>query len=233
MSSPALSAPLHQRRPLVLADLVPGTVVRDVLLVVGGAALTGLLAQIAIPVAGSPVPVTGQTFGALTVGAALGWRRGAAALALYLVAGMAGMPWYAGQSSGVNIPSLGYVIGFVLAAGIVGALASRGGDRSPLATIGTMVLGNAVVYAIGVPYLAASPRHRPRRRLRHRHAQLPAGRRPEDPARRRRPAGRLAPRGPPAPRPGLSPGVVRLHPQHPSPGPTVQSAGRVSRVVIV
>ncbi len=156
MSSPALSAPLHQRRPLVLADLVPGTVVRDVLLVVGGAALTGLLAQIAIPVAGSPVPVTGQTFGALTVGAALGWRRGAAALALYLVAGMAGMPWYAGQSSGVNIPSLGYVIGFVLAAGIVGALASRGGDRSPLATIGTMVLGNAVVYAIGVPYLAAS-----------------------------------------------------------------------------
>lgn len=156
MSSPALSAPLHQRRPLVLADLVPGTVVRDVLLVVGGAALTGLLAQIAIPVAGSPVPVTGQTFGALTVGAALGWRRGAAALALYLVAGMAGMPWYAGQSSGVNIPSLGYVIGFVLAAGIVGALASRGGDRSPLATIGTMVLGNAVVYAVGVPYLAAS-----------------------------------------------------------------------------
>ena len=156
MSSPALSAPLHQRRPLVLADLVPGTVVRDVLLVVGGAALTGLLAQIAIPVAGSPVPVTGQTFGALTVGAALGWRRGSAALALYLVAGMAGMPWYAGQSSGVGIPSLGYVIGFVLAAGIVGALASRGGDRSPLATIGTMVLGNAVVYAIGVPYLAAS-----------------------------------------------------------------------------
>lgn len=156
MSSPALSAPLHQRRPLVLADLVPGAVVRDVLLVVGGAALTGLLAQIAIPVAGSPVPVTGQTFGALTVGAALGWRRGAAALALYLVAGMAGMPWYAGHSSGVNIPSLGYVIGFVLAAGIVGALASRGGDRSPLATIGTMVLGNALVYAVGVPYLAAS-----------------------------------------------------------------------------
>lgn len=157
MSSPALNAPLHQRRPLVLADLVPGTLVRDVLLVVGGAALTGLLAQIAIPVAGSPVPVTGQTFGALTVGAALGWRRGSAALALYLVAGMVGMPWYAGGTSGgLSIPSFGYIIGFVLAAGIVGALASRGGDRSPLATIGTMLLGNAVVYAIGVPYLAAT-----------------------------------------------------------------------------
>ena len=156
MSSPAVNAPLHQRRPLVLADLVPGTLVRDVLLVVGGAALTGLLAQIALPVAGSPVPVTGQTFGALTVGAALGWRRGAAALALYLVAGMVGMPWYAGGGSGFGFPSFGYIIGFVLAAGIVGALASRGGDRSPLATIGTMLLGNAVVYAIGVPYLAAT-----------------------------------------------------------------------------
>jgi len=154
MSSTAV--PLHQRRPLVLADLVPGERTRDVLLVVGGAALTGLLAQVSIPVAGSPVPVTGQTLGALTVGAALGWQRGMASLALYLVAGMAGMPWYADGASGAGIPSLGYVIGFVLAAGVVGALASRGGDRSPLATIGTMVLGNAVIYAVGLPYLAAS-----------------------------------------------------------------------------
>lgn len=154
MSSSAL--PLHDRRPLVLADLVPGTVVRDVLLVLGGAVLTGLLAQVAIPVAGSPVPVTGQTFAALTVGAALGWQRGAASLAIYLVAGMVGMPWYAGGGSGAGIPSLGYVIGFVLAAALVGLLASRGWDRSPLATVGAMLLGNAVVYAIGLPYLASS-----------------------------------------------------------------------------
>jgi biotin transport system substrate-specific component len=156
MSSPALSVPLRQRRPLVLADLVPGTAVRDALLVIGGAALTGLLAQVSIPVAGSPVPVTGQTLGALGVGMALGWKRGIASLGLYLAAGMAGMPWYADGASGTAIPSLGYVIGFVLAAGLVGALASRGGDRSPLATIGTMVAGNAVIYAIGLPYLAAS-----------------------------------------------------------------------------
>lgn len=155
MSSSALSAPLHQRRPLVLADLVPGTVVRDVLLVVGGAALTGLLAQIAIPVAGSPVPVTGQTFAALTVGMALGWQRGFASMALYLVAGMVGMPWYADHASGIHIASLGYVIGFVFAAALVGALASRGWDRSPLRTVGTMVLGNAVVYLFGVTYLMA------------------------------------------------------------------------------
>ncbi len=156
MSSPALPVPLHQRRPLVLADLVPGTVVRDLLLVLGGAALTGLLAQISIPVAGSPVPVTGQTFAALTVGAALGWQRGLASMSLYLLAGMAGVPWYAGGASGLAIPSLGYIIGFVLAATLVGALASRGGDRSPLRTAGTMVLGNVVVYAVGVPYLMAS-----------------------------------------------------------------------------
>jgi biotin transport system substrate-specific component len=148
-----MSAPLRQRRPLVLADLVPGTRVRDVLLVVGGAVLTGLLAQVAIPVAGSPVPVTGQTFAALTVGAALGWQRGAASLALYMVAGMAGMPWYADGGSGYGFPSFGYVIGFVFAAGIVGALASRGGDRSPLRTIGTMLVGNAVVYLFGLAYL--------------------------------------------------------------------------------
>ncbi len=156
MSSSAVPFPLHARRPLVLADLVPGALVRDILLVVGGAALTGLAAQISIPVAGSPVPVTGQTFAALTVGAVLGWQRGLASLALYLVAGMAGVPWYADGASGTNIPSLGYVFGFVLAAGLVGALASRGGDRNPVPTIGTMVLGNAVIYAIGLPYLAWS-----------------------------------------------------------------------------
>jgi biotin transport system substrate-specific component len=155
MSSSALPAPFHTRRPLVLADVVPGALARDVLLILGGAAFTGLMAQISIPVAGSPVPVTGQTFAALTVGAALGWQRGLASMMLYLLAGMAGVPWYADHSSGVHIPSLGYVIGFVLAAGLVGALASRGGDRSPLRTIGTMVLGNIVIYAVGVPYLMA------------------------------------------------------------------------------
>lgn len=156
MSSTAMPVPLHQRRPLVLADLVPGAAVRDVLLVLGGAAFTGLMAQISIPVAGSPVPVTGQTFAALGVGAVLGWQRGMASLALYLVAGMAGVPWYADGASGLAIPSLGYVIGFVLAAGIVGALAARGWDRSPLLTIATMVVGNLAIYAIGLPYLAWS-----------------------------------------------------------------------------
>ena len=153
MSSSAVSAPLHQHRPLVLADLVPGALVRDAALVVGGAAFVGLLAQIAIPVAGSPVPVTGQTLGVLTVGAALGWQRGLAALALYMVAGLAGVPWFAGGAAGYTSASFGYIVGFVLAAGIVGLVASRGGDRNPVPTVGTMVLGNAVIYAVGVPWL--------------------------------------------------------------------------------
>ena len=155
MSSPALNAPLHQRRSLVLADLVPGALVRDVLLVVGGAALTGLLAQLAFPVPGSPVPVTGQTFGALTVGAVLGWQRGLLSLALYLVAGVVGVPWFAGGASGAAGASFGYVIGFMVAAGVVGALASRGADRHVLPAVATMVLGNAVIYAFGLPYLMA------------------------------------------------------------------------------
>lgn len=160
--SSAVPVPIAQRRPLVLADLVPGALVRDALLVLAGAGLTGLLAQISIPVAGSPVPVTGQTFGALIVGAALGWQRGVASLALYLVAGVAGVPWYAEHSdgsallSGAAFPTFGYIIGFVLAAGLVGALASRGWDRSPLRTVATMVLGNLAIYAVGVPYLAWS-----------------------------------------------------------------------------
>ncbi|GGP44290.1 biotin transporter BioY [Saccharothrix coeruleofusca] len=142
-------------RRAVLADLVPGALARDIALVVAGAGLTGLAAQVALPVPGSPVPITGQTFAALLVGAALGWRRGAASMALYLVAGVAGVPWFQGGSSGWPA-SLGYVVGFVLAGALVGHLAGRGGDRTPLRTIGTMVLGNLVIYACGVPWLMAA-----------------------------------------------------------------------------
>jgi biotin transport system substrate-specific component len=143
------------RRPQVLSDLIPGAVVRDLALVLSGAALTGALAQLSVPVPGSPVPITGQTLGVLLVGAALGWRRGFAALGLYLLAGMAGVPWYANHASGASLPDLGYIIGFVLAAAAVGALAGHGGDRTPLRTIGTMIIGTVIIYAVGVPYLMA------------------------------------------------------------------------------
>ncbi|NSC21747.1 biotin transporter BioY [Streptomyces albus subsp. chlorinus] len=155
------SAAATPRPGTVLADLLPASSatrarVRDVALVAGGAALTGIAAQIAIPVPGSPVPVTGQTFAALLVGAGLGAGRGFLALALYAMAGMAGVPWFAEASSGVGIPTLGYVFGMMLASIAVGALARRGGDRGALRTAGTMAAGLALVYAVGVPYLALS-----------------------------------------------------------------------------
>ncbi|POX47353.1 biotin transporter BioY [Streptomyces sp. Ru72] len=138
----------------VLADLLPASRVRDAALVVGGAALTGLAAQLSVPVPGSPVPVTGQTFAALLVGTALGARRGFLSLALYVLAGVAGVPWFAGGASGAGAVSFGYVIGMLLASAAVGALARRGADRSPLRMAGTMILGEAIIYAVGVPYLA-------------------------------------------------------------------------------
>lgn len=149
-------AAVSSRPGQVLADLIPASRAKDAAFVLGGAALTGIAAQIAVPVPGSPVPVTGQTFAALLVGTALGARRGFLSLAVYVLVGMAGMPWFAEAGSGVAAPSLGYVLGMLLAATVVGALARRGGDRSVLRTAGTMVLGSAIIYAVGVPYLAAA-----------------------------------------------------------------------------
>ncbi|QYX80036.1 biotin transporter BioY [Streptomyces akebiae] len=141
----------------VLADRLPlsGVRARDIALVVGGAALTGLAAQIAVPVPGSPVPVTGQTFAALLVGTTLGAGRGVASLALYALVGLLGVPWFANGTSGVGV-SFGYILGMILAVAAVGALARRGGDRSTLRMAGTMLVGEVIIYAVGVPYLAAT-----------------------------------------------------------------------------
>lgn len=145
----------------VLADLLPASTaararIRDAALVLGGAALTGLAAQISIPVHGSPVPVTGQTFAALLVGTTLGARRGTASLLLYALAGAAGLPWFAGGTSGTSTASFGYILGMVLASAAVGALARRGADRDVLRTAGAMIAGEALIYAVGVPYLAVA-----------------------------------------------------------------------------
>ncbi|HEX2765299.1 MAG TPA: biotin transporter BioY [Candidatus Limnocylindria bacterium] len=149
MTTTALS---DARGARVLADLVPGGLVRDVLLVAGAAALTGIAAQVSIP--WWPVPVTLQTLTVLLAGAALGPVRGTASMLLYLAVGAAGVPWFAQGNHGVGFVTFGYVVGFVLAAALVGWLAQRGASRTVLGTIGAMVLGNLVIYACGVPYLA-------------------------------------------------------------------------------
>jgi biotin transport system substrate-specific component len=139
----------------VLADLVPGTIARDAALIVGGACLTGLAAQVSIHTPLTPVPFTLQTFAVLLAGAALGPARGVMSMLLYLLAGVAGVPWFASHAHGWGGPSFGYIIGFVVAAGVVGELSRRGNDRQVLSTIGLMALGSAIVYVFGATWLAA------------------------------------------------------------------------------
>jgi biotin transport system substrate-specific component len=147
------SETLRRPRPLVLADLLPGTILRDVLLVVGAAGFVGALAQVSI-LSLTPVPITGQTLGVLLAGAALGWRRAAASMALYAIAGIAGVPWFAGHASGYVGASFGYIVGFFLAAAVCGYLAQRGADRSILRSLPAMLAAELVIYAVGLTWLA-------------------------------------------------------------------------------
>jgi biotin transport system substrate-specific component len=141
------------RSRIVLADLLPGALARDAVLVLAGAGLTGLAAQVSITTSLSPVPFTLQTLAVLVTGAALGSVRGLISMLLYVLAGSAGLPWFAGHTSGFSGPSAGYLVGFVLAAGVVGELARRGNDRNVLRAALLMVAGNVVIYAFGVTWL--------------------------------------------------------------------------------
>ena len=128
---------------------------RDLGLVLGFTILMTLLAQVRVPLPFTPVPITGQTLGVLLTGAALGSRRGAATMALYLILGGVGAPVFAGWGSGLvwTLASGGYIIGFIPAAFIVGWLAERGWDRRPW-VLAAMLLGNAAIYVPGLLQLA-------------------------------------------------------------------------------
>ena len=147
---------LQRPKPLVLADLLPRSIVREVLLVIGAAGFVGVLAQISIHLSFTPVPITGQTLGVLVAGTALGWKRGAAAMALYGATGVAGVPWFAGHMSGYTGASFGYIVGFILCATLCGFLAERGADRSLVKSVPAMVMGEIVMYAVGVIWLGVS-----------------------------------------------------------------------------
>jgi biotin transport system substrate-specific component len=138
----------------VLADLLPRTVVADILLVVGAAGLVGLLAQISIHLSFTPVPITGQTLGVLLAGSALGWRRAGLSMALYVVAGLAGVPWFASHASGYAGATFGYLLGFIAAGMLLGWLASRGSDRTIVRSALAMLAGEVLLYLIAVPWLA-------------------------------------------------------------------------------
>ena len=148
----ALTAPA----PRVLADYVAGSWARQVALVAGGAAFVGLAAQISIPLPFTPVPLTLQTFAVLLAASALGTVRGVASMALYALAGIAGVPWFAEGSSGLTMPSFGYIVGFIAAAFVVGRLAEHGATRVLGRSIGLMLIGSVVIYAIGATWLKVS-----------------------------------------------------------------------------
>jgi len=146
------SAPTMPRRGLVLADAIPGARVRDAVLVLAGALLTALLAQIAIAVPPSPVPVTGQTLAVGLVGATLGARRGTAAMALYVLLGLF-LPVYSDGGSGWHVisgASGGYIVGFVAATFVVGHLAERGADRRALTAFVAFCSAQVIVFAFGL-----------------------------------------------------------------------------------
>ena len=131
---------------------------RSAAAIVGFAVLTALLAQLRIDLGFTPVPITGQTLGVLLAGTTLGSRRGAASMALYWIVGMV-VPfgWYSNATHGWKVASgatAGYLVGFVVAAFVVGLLAEKGQDRSLVTSWPAMLAGTVVVYVFGVAWLA-------------------------------------------------------------------------------
>ena len=135
--------------PRVLGDVIPGERARDALLTVGYAGAIGASAQIAIPLPFTPVPLTAQTFVVLLGAIVLGLGRASVGGALYLAAGLAGVPWFAVTGG----TTMGYVAGFIAAAAALGWLADRGHARTPGSVAVTMVAGNLVIYAFGATVL--------------------------------------------------------------------------------
>ncbi len=130
--------------------------VRHVLLVMVGAVLIFLTAKVSLP-GPNGVPFTLQNFGVLLVGGALGLRRGGLAAALYLLLGVVGLPFFAEGKGGLQViwgVTGGYLVGFVVAAALVGWLAEQGWDRRLGGALGATALGTAVIYAFGVPWFA-------------------------------------------------------------------------------
>lgn len=159
---PTRTAASHPSQPLpgALAELIlpqsagSRRIARDVALVVAGSLVVALFAQIKIPLGFTPVPITGQTFAVLLVGAMLGGWRGGLALALYAVQG-AFLPFFAGGASGWFwlLPSGGYIVGFIPAAALVGWLCQQGWNRRPWILV-AMLLGNIALYVPGLIQLS-------------------------------------------------------------------------------
>lgn len=145
--------------PTLSTRLLPRTSswLRDLGLILVGSLFTAALAQVSIPLPFSPVPITGQTFAVLLVGAALGSKRGATSMLLYIAEGALGLPFFAGGASGLHVlvgATAGYLLGFVIAAFAIGWCAERGWDRRFRTSILIFIAGSLIIYLFGVAWLA-------------------------------------------------------------------------------
>ncbi len=141
---------------VIIGRVLPRSTSWTIALTIGFALLTAAAAQVRIPLPFTPVPITGQTFAVLLSGAALGATWGGASQVLYGLLGAVGLPFYAGGESGWEVvtgATGGYLVGFVLAAFVVGSLAERHQDRTIAGSVPAFLTGTLVIYAVGVPWL--------------------------------------------------------------------------------
>lgn len=134
--------------------------VQKIGLALGMAGITGLFAQIRIPLGFTPVPITGQVFAVLLSGVLLGSGFGAMSQVMYIALGACGVPWFQGWNGGLaylaHFPTVGYLVGFVLAALLIGRLTERYvGARGFWPQLGLMLTGVAVIHLAGAVYFAA------------------------------------------------------------------------------
>lgn len=126
-------------------------VVLNIISVIAGSLLVAMLAQIAIPLPWTPVPVTGQTFGVALLALLWGRHRASAAFLVYLIEGAAGLPVFAAGTSGIIPgPTLGYLFGMLLATFVVGALADRGFAKTLRGAFLCCVAGSSLILTCGV-----------------------------------------------------------------------------------
>ena len=145
--------------PTIYARSFPRTAawLRELILVIAGVLLLAGLAQVEIVLPFTPVPITGQTFGVLLIGAAYGSKRGAATMIAYIAAGALGLPFFSGGGSGMRIltgATAGYLAGFVVAARVIGLLSERGLERSVRTSLIPFIAGTLIIYVFGVAWLS-------------------------------------------------------------------------------
>jgi biotin transport system substrate-specific component len=130
----------------------------NVLLITVGTLFIAGLAQIALPIPGSPVPVTGQTLGVLLIGTSYGAVLGLSTFLTYLLVGLAGAPFFANGSHGLATltgATGGYLVGMLVASLVVGFLAGHRWDQRLRTALPTMLLGDAIIFSFGLVWLHA------------------------------------------------------------------------------